>query len=84
MKEKILDAISKPLSEINVSVYDITFEKEDGVDTLFIKLDSEETIDTDMCEKASEIINPIIDKLDLGIESEYVVDICSKGVTENE
>ena len=34
MKEKILEAITKPLQEINVKVYDITFDKEDGMDTL--------------------------------------------------
>ncbi len=78
MKEKILDAISEPLSEINVSVYDITFEKEDEIDTLFIKLDGE--VDLEMCEKATEIINPIIDKLEIDeLDKEYVLDVCSRG-----
>lgn len=76
MKEKILEKVKMPLEEIGVSVYDITFEKEDGVDTLFIKLDG--NVDTDTCAKASEIINPIVDELDL-IEGEYVLDICSRG-----
>lgn len=80
MKEKILEAIENPLSEIGIKVYDISFEKEDGVDTLFIKLDGE--VDTDTCIKASEIINPIVDELDI-IDGEYVLDICSKG-EENE
>ena len=76
MKEKILEKVKMPLEEIGVSVYDISFEKEDGVDTLFIKLDG--NVDTDTCAKASEIINPIVDELDL-IEGEYVLDICSRG-----
>ena len=76
MKEKILEKVKMPLEKIGVSVYDITFEKEDGVDTLFIKLDG--NVDTDTCAKASEIINPIVDELDL-IEGEYVLDICSRG-----
>ncbi len=76
MKEKILEKVKMPLEEIGVSVYDITFEKEDGIDTLFIKLDG--NVDTDTCAKASEIINPIVDELDL-IEGEYVLDICSRG-----
>ncbi len=80
MKEKILEAIESPLEEINIKVYDISFEKEDGVDTLFIKLDGD--VDTDTCIKASEIINPIIDELNI-IDSEYVLDVCSKG-EENE
>ena len=80
MKEKLLDALECPLKEIGVKIYDISFEKEDGIDTLFIKLDGK--VDTDTCAKASEIINPIVDELNL-IDSEYVLDICSKG-EENE
>ena len=76
MKEKLLDNLKEPLESIGVSVYDITFDKEDGVDTLFIKLDGD--VDTDTCAKATEIISPIIDELDL-IDGEYVLDICSKG-----
>lgn len=80
MKEKIIEALFKPLSEIDVKVYDIVFEKEDGVDTLFIKLDSDKVIDTDLCAKAAEIINPIIDSLEIDeIGENYVLDICSKG-----
>lgn len=78
MKEKIIDAVKGPLEEINVRVYDISLEKEDNVDTLFIKLDSDQVVDTDLCEKASKIISPIIDELDLGLEA-YVLDICSRG-----
>lgn len=76
MKEKILEKVKEPLEEIGVSVYDITFEKEDGIDTLFIKLDG--AVDTDTCAKATEIINPIVDALDL-IEGEYVLDVCTRG-----
>lgn len=81
MKEEILQNITEPLSKIGIKVYEITFEKEDGVDTLFIKLTSDEKeIDTDLCEQATEIINPIIDELDLEeLNGEYVLDICSKG-----
>ena len=78
MIEKIKESIEKPLEEINVKIYDISFEKEDGVDTLFIKLDGE--VDTDLCTKVSEIVDPIIEELDL-IKDEYVLDICSKGET---
>lgn len=85
MKKKILDAITEPLQEINVKVYDITFDKEDGVDTLFIKIESDKEVDTDLCSKCTEIINPIIDELNISeLDKEYVLDICSKGVSENE
>lgn len=76
MKEKIIEAISGPLSEIDLKVYDVSFEKEDGVDTLFIKLDG--FIDTDKAVEATNIISPIIDELNI-IDSEYVLDVCSKG-----
>ena len=80
MKEKIIDALGSSLDDVGVRVYDISFEKEDGVDTLFIKLDSDSVIDTDLCEKATLIINPIIDSLELEeLKGEYVLDICSKG-----
>ena len=78
MKEKLMESLETPLNEIGVKIYDISFEKEDGVDTLFIKLDG--NVDTDLCAKASEIINPIVDELNL-IEGEYVLDICSRGET---
>ena len=41
-----------------------------------------EEVDTDLCTMVSNIVNPVIDKLDL-IKEEYVLDICSKG-EENE
>ena len=41
MKEKLMDVLSNPLNEVGVKIYDISFEKEDGIDTLFIKIDSD-------------------------------------------
>lgn len=80
MKEKLIEALTEPLKEINVSIYDISFEKEDNVDTLFIKLDSEEVMSTDLCAKAANIINPIIDELNLDeLSGTYELDVCSKG-----
>ena len=39
---------------------------------------SDKEVDTDLCTMVSNIVNPVIDKLDL-INEEYVLDICSKG-----
>ena len=80
MKEKLLEVLVPALEDIDVSIYDISFEKEDGVDTLFIKLDG--SVDTDTCEQATKVISPIVDELNI-IEGEYVLDVCSKG-EENE
>ena len=76
-----MNEIEEPLKQIGVKVYEISYEKEDGINTLFIKIESEEVVDTNLCAKCAEIINPIIDSLDLKeLEGEYVLDICSKGV----
>lgn len=83
MEEKIINAVSEPLESIGVKVSSISFEKEDGTDTLFIKIESENVVDTDLCVKASEIINPIIDELDLDELGDYVLDVCSKGEIED-
>ena len=84
MKEEILKEIEGPLKEIGVEVYDITFAKEDGVDTLFITIDSDKEVDTNLCETSSKIISPLLDKLDIKeLQNEYILDVCSKG-EENE
>ena len=83
MKEKLMDVLSNPLNEVGVKIYDISFEKEDGIDTLFIKIDSDKVEDTDLSKQVSDIVNPIIDELDL-IKTEYVLDICSKGGSDEQ
>lgn len=83
MKEKLMDVLSNPLNEVGVKIYDISFEKEDGIDTLFIKIDSDKVVDTDLCKQVSDIVNQIIDELDL-IKTEYVLDICSKGGSDEQ
>ncbi len=85
MNEKILNAVKEPLKDIEVTISKIEFEKEDGVDTLFLHIESDKTVDTDLCARVSEIVNPIIDELELPeIPGEFVLDICSKGESENE
>lgn len=80
MNERILNAVEEPLKNIGVTISSIEFAKEDGVDTLFLHINSEKTVDTDLCAEVAEIVNPIIDGLDLPeIKGEYVLDICSKG-----
>ena len=74
--EKIKNAITEPLKEQNIFVDNISYGKEDNVNTLFIVVDSD-IVDLDMCVKATEIINPIVDKLNL-IDEEYVLDVSGK------
>ena len=57
--------------------------EEDGEKTLFVTIDSASGVDMDLCVEATHIVDPIIDSLDLEIE-DYVLDVGSKGVKEDE
>jgi len=81
MEEKVLNAVKEPLKEANIEVISVKLGKEDGQKTLFITIDSEKGVDINLCVKATNIVNPIIDSLNLDIE-DYVLDVGSKGVIE--
>jgi len=83
MEEKIANAIKEPLEKENIKLLGVHFGKEDGQDTLFVTIDSENGVDIDLCVKANGIVDPIIDSLDLELEN-YVLDVGSKGVSEND
>ena len=76
MEEKVINAITKPLEKENIKVDKVYVDVEDGVDTLFVVVDAD-VVDLDMCVKATEIINPIIDELDIDLEN-YVLDVSGK------
>ena len=80
MKEK-LDIIKKeimePMNKMDIIVDSIDFVNENKYYFLKIVLDKVNGIDLDTIVEATNVINPIIDKLDL-IEEEYVLDISSK------
>ena len=79
MENKIIEAIKKPLEKENIKLVGVHFGEEDGQKTLFVTIDSENGVDIDLCVKATHIVDPIIDSLDLEIE-DYVLDVGSKGV----
>lgn len=81
MEEKIKDAIRKPLNDESIILDDVYFGEEDGQKTLFVTIDSEKGVDINLCVKANKIVDKIIDSLDLDI-SEYILDVGSKGVKE--
>jgi len=78
---KILEEIKKeiigPMKEMNISVESIKYETEGNYNFLKIELDKVNGIDLDTIVAATEVINPIIDKLDL-IDDSYILDITSK------
>lgn len=80
MKEKleiIKKEITKPMEELDIIVDKVEFVNENNYNFLKIELDKVNGIDLDTIVEATNIINPIIDRLDL-IEEEYVLDISSK------
>ena len=80
MKEKleiIKKEITKPMEELEIIVDKVEFVNENNYNFLKIELDKVNGIDLDTIVEATNIINPIIDRLDL-IEEEYVLDISSK------
>lgn len=78
MVEKVKNLIEKPLLDVNIKVDKIEYVKEGSVYFLRIVIDKEPFVDIDTCVLATEIINPIIDKIDSEFEDAYVLDVCSK------
>lgn len=76
--ETVKQLILEPLKEEGISIYEITYQKEDGNYFLRIVIDTKEGVDLDTCIKATNIINPILDSNNLEIDN-YILDVCSKG-----
>jgi len=79
MEEKVYNAIKGALEKENIELVGVHLGEEDGQKTLFVTIDSENGVDMDLCVKATHIVDPIIDNLNLEIE-DYVLDVGSKGV----
>ena len=81
MEEKVSNALRGELEKENIQLVGVHLGEEDGQKTLFVTIDSENGVDIDLCVKATHIVDPIIDGLDLEIE-DYVLDVGSKGVED--
>ena len=79
MEEKVAKAVKGALEKENIKLVGVHFGEEDGQKTLFVTIDSENGVDIDLCVKATHIVDPIIESLNLEIE-DYVLDVGSKGV----
>ncbi|MEG0799056.1 MAG: hypothetical protein RSG51_01320 [Bacilli bacterium] len=82
MENDVKEVITLPLKDIGVEVIDVRDGVEDNEKTLFIVIDSKEGVTISLCEKATKIINPLLDTLKYDFDS-YVIDVSSKGI-ENE
>lgn len=79
MEQRVYDAVKEPLAKENIELVGVHLGEEDGEKTLFVTIDSENGVDIDLCVKATHIVDPIIESLNLEIE-DYVLDVGSKGV----
>ena len=77
MEEKVKRIIGDSLRDLNLKVDSVIYEKENGHNFLRICLDSDNTIDLDLIVKATNIINPLMDKENI-IKEEYHLDIYGK------
>jgi ribosome maturation factor RimP len=77
MKEDLIRETGNKLDELNVYIYDVYEEKEGKDKYLRVVIDSDNMIDIDKVVKATKIIDPIIEKMDL-VEGEYILDVYAK------
>ena len=77
MTEKVKKLIEEPLSKINVKVDSVIYEKEGSIYFLRVVIDKEPFVDVDTCVEVTEIINPILDKMENEFDDSYVLDVCS-------
>lgn len=75
----IKEKLKEPLQELNIIIDDIEYKQEGNYNFLVITLDKVNGIDLDAIVEATKVINPLIDKIDLGDES-YILDIISKEI----
>ena len=80
--DKIRESIEEPMKEMNIIVDNIEYVKEGTYKFLRIELDKVTGLDLDTIVDATNVINPIIDKLDL-IDESYILDIISKEKGDN-
>ena len=80
MKEKletIRNSIKDEMKKMDIEITNITYKKDGKYNFLEIELDKINGIDLNTIVEATNIINPIIDKLDI-IDDSYILDIVSK------
>lgn len=77
MEQKVIALIKEPLSNVNIKLCEVKYVKENGMYFLRIVIDKEPFVDVDTCVMATDIINPLIDKLEDEFNDAYVLDVCS-------
>ena len=75
--ETIRESIKPEMDKLDIEITNITYRNEGKYNFLEIELDKINGIDLNTIVEATNIINPIIDKLDI-IDDSYILDIVSK------
>jgi len=70
--------VEPEMNKLDLIFVDIKYVKENNYYFLRITLDKVNGLDTDTIVKATNIISPILDELDL-IDESYILDVTSKG-----
>lgn len=78
MEEKVKRLIVEPLKKHNIILDDVNYVVENNVYYLRITIDKKPFVDIDTCVLATDIINPILDKLEDEFKDAYILDVCSK------
>ena len=77
MEERIKEVLEKEISKMGVHIYSVEYVKEGSNNFLRITIDRDEIIDIDTCVEVTNIINPILDKLDI-IKDSYILDVSTR------
>ena len=77
MKEDVIKEVGNKLDELNVRIDDVFLEKEGKSEYLRVVIDADFIIDIETVVKATKIIDPIIDKMDI-TKGEYILDVYAK------
>lgn len=77
MEEKIKNLLDDEVKKLDVYIDNIEYVRESGNYFLRITIDADYIIDIDKCVEVTEVINPILDKIDF-IDDSYILDITTK------
>lgn len=77
MEEKVRKLIEEDVNKLGITIDSITYEKEGSNYFLRVVIDRDETIDIDTCVEVTNIINPLLDKVDI-IKDSYILDVSTK------
>lgn len=81
LTKEIEDLIKEPLKEMGYFLISVKLKKIEGKKVLEITIDKDEGISLKDCEKASKLIEKILDEKDL-IQERYYLAVYSKGFEE--